>query len=275
MAKSIHLSERTCRVGPKEVSSWAAFDRVIRYQGYPLLQTLDRFPNAILVAGCQRSGTTMLTEVITASSEVCSPWKTKDTELETANVLSGAVSLDNSGRYCFQTTYVNAHVAEYYDHHNYRLVWVLRNPHSVIHSMVSNWRRSALDRLFRACGHFAMPIDKRAWHERCFGLGPSRLEKACYSYVAKVSQIHELMDHLGRERMLVLDYDDLLGDLQITTHRVFEFVGLPYEEHCTESVHARSRGKSTQLGAAKAAIVETICGPAYEAARALINRPGA
>ena len=42
------------------LNSWAQFDRKVRFSGRKLLGELDRFKDCILVAGCQRSGTTAL-----------------------------------------------------------------------------------------------------------------------------------------------------------------------------------------------------------------------
>ena len=40
--------------------------------------------------------------------------------------------MDPAGRFCFQTTYLNNHVFEYFEHDHYQLIWVLRNPFSVV-----------------------------------------------------------------------------------------------------------------------------------------------
>ena len=49
------------------VCTWKAFGRRIRTRAEPLLIRLPAFERAVLVAGCQRSGTTALTRVIAGS----------------------------------------------------------------------------------------------------------------------------------------------------------------------------------------------------------------
>ena len=123
--------------GPR-ICSWRQFDRHVRPGGCSLLRRLDDFPNAILVAGCQRSGTTILSRVLTQSEGMVEYSFGKDDELDAALILSGRVEHEPAGRYCFQTTYLNNCVQEYFAHSEYKLVWALRNPFSVVYSMLHN-----------------------------------------------------------------------------------------------------------------------------------------
>ena len=162
--------------------NWAQFDRRIRNGDVPLLAHLSRFPNAILVAGCQRSGTTVVTRILREAIEMPHLTFTKDDELDAALILIGAIAFETDSRCCFQTTYVNDHFLEYFEHDNYRLIWVIRRPEAVVRSMLFNWRRGALNRLFRACGRHALN-DKGSKRFKRFGTyGFSRAEMACLSY---------------------------------------------------------------------------------------------
>ena len=134
------------------VKSWAQFDRKVRYSGHKLLAQLDMYHNSILVAGCQRSGTTALSRLITGSEGMVNFQLGKDDELDAALILSGWIPYQPIGRYCFQTTYLNDSYTEYFEHYDYKLIWVLRNPYSVVYSMLHNWKNGALNRLFHHCG---------------------------------------------------------------------------------------------------------------------------
>src|SRR3989304_2398887 len=134
------------------ISSWAMFDRKVRASGKKLLGELDRLHGAILVAGCQRSGTTALSRLITGSDGMVDFQFGADDELDAALILSGwGPHPPRQGRYCFQTTYLNNSYPEYFEHRDYKLIWVLRNPASVVYSMLYNWKTVALNRLFRHC----------------------------------------------------------------------------------------------------------------------------
>src|SRR5215471_17197891 len=55
---------QTQRVWLDRYRTWRRFHRGVRRRGLPLLKNLPSYPRCILVAGCQRSGTTMLTRLI-------------------------------------------------------------------------------------------------------------------------------------------------------------------------------------------------------------------
>ena len=83
------------------------------------------------MTGCQRSGTTALTELIQSSDRVRSIDCFDDSELEGALILSGRKRVDYQGRWCFQTTFVNFSIEEYLAHRgSYKLIFVVRNPFS-------------------------------------------------------------------------------------------------------------------------------------------------
>lgn len=139
--------------GARNITSWKGFARRVRSQGCQLLAHLDEFPNSVLVMACQRSGTTALARVITTSEGMTNYWFGRDDELDAALMLSGQIRYFSTRRHCFQTTYINECYREYLEHTNgHKLIWVIRNPFSVIYSMLHNWGRFAFNELFRACG---------------------------------------------------------------------------------------------------------------------------
>ena len=119
------------------VRNWAQFDRRVRDGDYELLATLSKFPDAVLVAGCQRSGTTVVTRILREALKMRARAITRDDELDAALILSGVVPYESASRCCFQTTYLNDHYREYFDHKNYKLIWIIRRPEAVVRSMLS------------------------------------------------------------------------------------------------------------------------------------------
>ena len=253
----------------RSIDSWAAFQTVVKQPNRPLLAALDSYSDSILVAGCQRSGTTALARLLKLGRGMVDHTFGPDDELDAALLLSGHATRDTAGRFCFQTTYLNDRVYEYFEHSNFRLVWMLREPRSVVYSMLYNWKRGrgALNRLYDACGAEVLakikPEAARAW------LGPSRLDKACASYVAKTSQTFELVERLG-SRVAVVDYDELVAHKDELLPRLCEFVGLPYEPKLGDKLHARSVAKRDRLSARATQYVDEFCRDVYE--RALERR---
>jgi hypothetical protein len=253
------------------IRTWRKFARKVRSRGCNLLKRLDDFPDSILITGCQRSGTTMLSRIITRSEGMVNYWFGRDDELAAALILAGVVEHTPRGRYCFQTTYLNECVGEYYQHDNgHRLVWVLRNPFSVVHSMLHNWKDFALNELFEACGSDLLDERDRRLYD-WFGVwGVRRLKRACLAYCGKTSQIFELKRRLSN-RVVVLDYDELVQRKQGILPELYRFLDLPYRSVYGEWIHGRSVDKRQSLSPREHAIVESTCLPVYEKAKKLVS----
>ncbi|MGH8222484.1 MAG: hypothetical protein ACREQZ_05875, partial [Woeseiaceae bacterium] len=137
----------------RRIRSWQRFNKRIAVGGRSLLRELPRFPGAVLVAGCQRSGTTVLTRVIAGAEGFCTFRITKDDELDAALILAGEERFLPTARVCFQTTYLNDSFREYIGTQaDFKLIWVIRNPFSVVYSMVYHWKTFALEDLYSRCG---------------------------------------------------------------------------------------------------------------------------
>jgi hypothetical protein len=252
----------------RPVRSWAAFHSIVKRPSQPLLAKLDEYAAPSLVAGCQRSGTTALARLLKRADGVVDHAFGHDDELDGALLLAGYVSRELGGRQCFQTTCLNDRYPEYFEHGNFRLLWMLREPRSVVYSMLNNWKRGALNRLFDACG---AEVLARADVPRTFAsawLGPPRLAKACASYVAKTAQTRPLLERLG-ERMAVVDYDELVANKYAMLPRLCEFVGVRYDARLAEALHDRSVNKRSKLGSRDADYVDRFCFDTYDGARAL------
>jgi len=257
----------------KEIKTWPQFARHVRSQGCHLFKRLEDFPDSVLVSGCQRSGSTMLARIVTASEGMVQYSWGRDDELDAALVLSGYVPHSNEGRFCFQTTYMNECVNEYFEHGNrFKVIWMLRNPSSVVYSMVFNWSRFALNELFRACGESFLVSPYRERYDR-FGLfGLNRLQRGCLSYSGKVSQVFTLREKLGSDNVLVLDYDELVLNKSQLLPKVYDFIGLDYKPEYEDAIQSSSLKKAQKFSNRQRKVVEELCMPVYEEAHKLVCR---
>lgn len=258
------------RAGAK-INTWKQFARRVRSGGCNLLATLDEFPRSVLVAGCQRSGTTILARTITSSDGMVNYRFGKDDELDAALILSGYVEHRCSGRYCFQTTYLNECYHEYYKYQKgHKIIWVVRNPFSVVYSLVYHWKRFAFNELFDSCGARYMSKKECSRYNKLGALGIHKLRRACYSYNAKTDQLFELYERLGGDSMLVVDYDDITQRKEEWLPKVYKFIDQPYKTGYSSNIHDRSVNKAKKLSTKQRDFVEEISMPVYEKAKKLI-----
>ncbi len=255
--------------------TWKRFHQGVRRTGLPFLKSLHRYQNCVLVAGCQRSGTTMLTRLLASSPGFGSLALSDDDELDAALALAGFIDLPLDRRYCFQTTYLNERFGEYRElGTEQRLIWVLRNPYSVIYSMLYNWKRFALNELYEGCG-LANAESCAQRHRNVFRrtLGPTRLEKACFAYRGKVSQIAQIRSILDPKQLLILDYDSLVVDPPTELRRVFEFTGTTWHASASRFVSRDSLSKADGLAPRARQLIEELALPTYRECLALASPP--
>jgi hypothetical protein len=238
--------------------------------GCKLLEKLDNFPNSILVAGCQRSGTTAVSRLITESEGMTKFWFGKDDELDAALILAGRVQHNNKGRYCFQTTYLDNNYYEYLDHNGYKLIWVIRNPFSVIYSMLSNWKIAALNRLFKNCGSQLLESREKEKYRKYGILSISKIKRACLSYNAKVSQVFDLKKSLNYDALLIIDYDDLVQNKNELLPFVYNFLNLDYQDKYAMRLNSHSIGKAN-FSKESWDYIESTCLPVYKEAKKLLT----
>lgn len=251
------------------IKTWQEFRSLTEDRPSKLLERLHLFPNSILVTGCQRSGTTMLSEILLGSEGLVDFRVGEDSELDGALILSGLSDYAPTGRYCFQTTYLNECYTEYFDHSNFKMVWLLRNPASVVYSMLSNWQADALNRLFVGCGVPALSGFDRLL---CQWRGPdslSPLRRACWAYRGKTAQLSQLRRTLGSSNLAVLDYDELVGRKAELLPRLYSFLDVNYSPDYLKQIRSSSLTKKSQLTAAQLSVIERMCGPVYLQASAL------
>jgi hypothetical protein len=184
-----------------------------------------------------------------------------DRELAGAWMLARPESVPK-GRYCFQTTYLNEHYREYFEHGHFRLVWIIRRPVSVVHSMLQNWSRYALEELYK--GSLSQFADDLPEHST-----KTPLDKACFAYTAKCAQLAELHDRLGK-RIWVIDYDEFVQAPQRQFPALLDFLNLSPE--ATESLaNTGSLEKANRTKPTDRALIETRCQSDYEHARLLLS----
>jgi len=256
------------------VKSWAQFERRVRERVPDLLVELPSFDDAILVAGCQRSGTTAICRILKEALGMPDFRLTKDDELDAALILSGAATSDWSGRHCFQTTYLNDRVAEYDQHDNYKLVWLLRNPQAVVQSMLNNWRYGALVRLFNRCGSNELDVEEKRTFERFGSLPFSRLKISSLSYNAKTAQTAQVSEGLGPDRLFVVDYDDLVDEPEKFMPALFDFCNVAFDEKFLGALKRSKISGKKLLSDRETDYIDSLCGPVYAQARQSIRDVG-
>ncbi|WP_250658139.1 sulfotransferase domain-containing protein [Alkalimarinus coralli] len=252
----------------KAIHTWPKFARHIRRkEGARLLKNLGDFPDAVLVSGCQRSGTTVLSNLITASNGMVNFVTGRDSELDAALILSGYHSTTRAGRYCFQTTYLNESYPEYFSHNErFKLIWVVRNPHSVVCSILYNWRRFAFNELFEACGTQYLSPQELTTFNRFGHFTIPKVKRACLAYNGKVSQLFDIDKELN-DRLLVIDYDNMIRDKKSALMRVYDFIGLDYKASYSNILSSKSMSKSDKLSRKQRDVIDQLCTPIYQRAR--------
>lgn len=254
------------------IRTWPQFARRVRAQGCRLLSELERFPNAVLVTGCQRSGTTVMARIITNSDGMVNYWSGPDDELDAALILSGTVAHANCGRYCFQTTYLNECFHEYLDRvRDQKIIWVLRNPMSVTSSMLYHWGRFAFNELFDACGAQLMSEGERQRYTRFGRLSMSRIQRACLAYNGKINQLFSLAGHFSTSALAVIDYEDLITGRHRLLKQVYTFIDLPYRDTYAQALRSGTKSRSRQLSDRQRRVVQRSCMPTYQRAGGLIH----
>jgi Sulfotransferase family len=257
------------RVWLDRYGSWQRFHWGVRRR-LPLLKSLSRYPRCVLVAGCQRSGTTMLARLIANAPGFTRLKLTGHDELDAALVLAGFIDLPQQRRYCFQTTYLNENFHEYRTlAADQRLIWVVRNPYSVVYSMLHNWRRFALNELYQGCGVPNAGRERMAWP-----FGPSRLTKACLAYRGKVAQIMSIRHLLSPEQLLVVDYDRLVAAPSDWLPGIFAFAEAPYDASIAREVHRGSGAEADRLSGSARRLIERLTWSTYRECVALAMAPG-
>lgn len=197
----------------------------------------------------------------------------KDSELDAAQILAGTKQIDQSQRsdvrYCFQTTYLNERYVEYEQHvGQFYLIWLIRNPHSVVYSMLYNWKRFALNEVFLSCGKGFLNEKQKSRIERFGMLGLAPIYRACYAYLGKLQQCEELLTLLPADRFRTVEYEVLVAQKTQVMNELFDFAQLSRQPETAGTIHTNSLRKADKFSAKEKQIVAELCEPAYERLRA-------
>ena len=247
-----HISSLVHARGGHDFTSWAAFSAAMADR--PLLDRLDEFPNALLIAGCDWSATTAVTRLFKRLSCFADSSWGHDDELDGALLLAGLRSRQSLARHCFQTTYLRERWHEYFEHEGFRLVWIVREPRAAVHSLLGNRqkqlpRRTALGLAGKSAeGHAA-----------------SRLERACAAYVASIRQTLELKQRLG-SRVAIVDYDELARNRERLLPALCRFASVDCDTALLRHLHGKSVRKGA-LASWEAMVIDELASPAYRHAR--------
>ncbi|MFK5893318.1 MAG: sulfotransferase domain-containing protein [Pseudomonadota bacterium] len=249
----------------KKIKTWRDFSKNIRPNGCSLLNNINQFPSSVLIAGCQRSGTTVLSRVITRSDDFTEYNITKDDELDAALILSGCEDYNADGRHCFQTTYLNECYTEYFTlNKTHKIVWVIRNPLSVVYSLLYNWSRQPLNNLFKGCALGFLSETEMRRYEVFGDFSVSQLKKSVFSYLAKANQIIELTERLDSTQICVVDYHDIVCNKKDILPLIYEFIDHPYKQKYAELIHSQSINKASKLSEKELLYIKENCIPVYD-----------
>ncbi len=254
------------------IKSWADFKREIRPKGCGLLKRLDDFPESILVTGCQRSGTTVLSMVISGSAGIVQYTKEGEPEFRGALILAGITPHEPRGRYCFQTTYLDECYREYYEKTNgHKLIWVLRNPYSTVYSMLQNWSKASFNSLFIGCGSGLLTGREKSLYKYFGQHAIGRIKRACLSYNSKLAQLFELKENLPEGSIGVVEYDELVKSKHAVLPLIYDYIGLKYDPGYAEVIYSISLSKKDRLSKREARIIQDVCMPLYRQAADLVD----
>jgi len=93
-----------------------------------------------------------------------------------------------------------------------------------------------------------------------------RLEIACSSYYGKLSQLLELSSVLPPDKLLIVNYEDLLEKGEDVLPIIFKFINLEYDPSCTLKLNKTSKDPINNILKLK---IERYCRSIYEEVKLL------
>lgn len=261
----------------KNINTWQKFATHIRAKKSNLLFRLPELKDPVFISGCQRSGTTLLSHIFLENQHFVDFRRGHDSELDGALILSGFHPLpQQTGRYCFQTTYLNERFIDYFNFLDpFKLIFIVRNPFSVVYSMCYHWTRKyqlynfALNELFVSCADKNVLTPWENIGLKLFGPSAiSSIRKASLSYVGKTSQLFTLKKRLYNQ-ILIIDYDDLIQKKESILPIISTFVNLPEESLTTDTIHNKSIHRAAKLSFKEKKMVQQLCWNTYISAKKL------
>jgi hypothetical protein len=99
--------------------------------------------------------------------------------------------------------------------------------------------------------------------------GVSKLRRACWGYIGKVSQLFELQKNLSPDQLFIVDYDDLVIHKEVMLPLLYDFIDLPFKQEYAERIHSKSVSKIAKLSRRESSTIKSLCVPIYQAASTL------
>lgn len=243
--------EPPARLGwSREIGSWPEFYAAVG--ATPLFARLDDFPDALLISGCDWPATTAVARLFKRAAPLTASSWGADDELDGALLLAGLRPRFALGRHCFQTTYAGERLRECFEHENFRLVWIVREPRAAV--------QSTLQSRGHALSPNAAPQSSRAGTL-------SRLERACATYSENIRQTAEIAERLG-DRAAIVDYDELVDDRDRLLPALCRFAGIRCNTRLLRHLHGKSVRKSV-IANWEAAIIDELTLADYWQARSV------
>ena len=212
----------------------------------------------------------MLAKVIAGHDAITDFSWSKDAELDAAILLSGLKRASSNGRHCFQATYLNEQYLEFNEiDKTFKLIWLVRNPESVVCSMLYNWKRFALNELFLSCGQQLLNSEQRSKLNKWGLLSVRPIQRACLAYTGKVQQLNALVSSLSSDQIKIIDYDTLVQNSEPNLKAVCDFIEIPWNSNFGNEINKRSLAKAERISKSERTLIAQLCGTAYCQARNL------
>ena len=161
---------------------------------------------------------------------------------------------------------------EYFEHQKgHKVIWVLRNPYSVVYSMMNNWGRFAFNELFDACGVSLLNQENFKMYSKFGKFVIPKTKRACLSYVGKVSQLFNLEKELNKGSFKIIEYDNLVRNSSVILPEIYSFIHLEYKEEYSSKLHMKSLNKAQKLSKKQKELIDELCIPTYNNALCFAN----
>jgi hypothetical protein len=246
-----------------------------------LLKKLHLFPGAVLVGGCQRSGTSIAARCLSycGAVRVVPDDLHSHLEINSFALLSGYSPVTpQEGRYVFQVTYLDHDYVELMiSEEQFSLIWCLRNPFDVVRSMLHNWWDTAIYGTLENCGYTALSPEQlkqfKQWgsFEQWDRSLISRVQAACAVYLSKLNHAYTLKEFFKQSRnsLHFLQFERFIQAPEHTLHELCDHLSLQYSQSAVEVISPDKSSRLPELTGEEHSVVESLCRAPYE--RALLD----
>ena len=225
--------------------------------GKPSARELAKTP--LFVVGCQRSGTTMLLQIMD-KSPYCSIFHESDrfayekTRIRSDQRIRAIIRRSPTPVPVFKPINDSQHADRFLAMHPHaKCVWLFRNYFDVVNSAVSKWKsaqKTIMNGIARGQGQhpdYAAINDRMSPQTRQLIQNLSSEDMSSEDGAALLwyvrNRIYFDLDLASQSRVLLVKYEDLVTSPELEFKRIFAHAGCPFEAVYTQSVHLSSVGK--------------------------------